>query len=290
MNDETLKLLKKFYDKLLSTIELHRKKEIEYSVLIESINMRNNIFSGILRDSSLTGYPASKEVLNDLLNKGWIRSADKVNEYFITAKGIWEVEKKDKIFDETKLLEYLDNKFFNISTERDLSDKEKVILFLMFSLRSFSRETAINLRGTDDEMLNRYKEVIELVNGKLHSLGVISRLTQEDLYSNPNERPVSNLFRRMNDLPKKTKSLYTPEGNQEYYLDISKENKISTDKLKFIFGLIFKGKDLSASELHEVYDFSCSVAHEKGVFLIPVEKYIFSRPEFDDLLWKVLFS
>ena len=62
------------------------------------------------------------------------------------AKGIWEIE--EKVIGEDKIIEGLDQEYFNLYSESDksLNDQEKVVRFSMISIRSFSKDTPINFK------------------------------------------------------------------------------------------------------------------------------------------------
>ncbi len=283
-------VLKKFYQKLYDNLEKNKKKMKENSVIISFLDLKSNDRYRLLSESSIFSYKIPKEILSELQNKKLIRNTDTLNSYTITAKGIWDIENKNNFISELILLDYLDQKFFNVYnvSEKPLTDKQKVIIFSMLAARTFSEKSSVDLKK-DETVMNTWKEIVDKSYEKLKSLNLISELDQKDLYGKSgNEHPVSNLYRHTDELPKKTRGLFKALGNQKYFLDLLQNNEISKETLSFLFKQIFNNKVLSTSEINEIDSFCREIAFTKNIYLFDPRDHIFSKPEYDEIIRETL--
>ena len=193
---------------------------------------------------------------------------ERINEYILTALGIWEIESKDDILDTEKLIMDFNEEIFNLykTAEKPLIDKEKLILFSMIGARAFSQKAALNLKK-DDTSNEAWKEIFDTSYEKMKNLNLISS-DREKLYEKKgNETPLSYLLRRANDLHKKTKGIFVQDGKQKYFLDISTDEDLDVDKLAYLLKLIFAEIELNGKEIDEVYRFFSELAYKKNNYI-----------------------
>lgn len=291
---ENLDFLEKFYQKLYDNLEKINKLK-ENSIIISFLYIKSNDQYRLLNESSIFSYKIPKEIINNLQDRKLIRNTDTLNNYVITAKGIWDIENKKNILNEIKLINYIDNKFFNVYklSEKPLTDKQKVILFSMLAARTFSEKSSIDLKK-DETVMNAWKEIVDKSYEKLTSLDIISELEKDDLYGKKenkgNEKPVSHLYRHTDELPKKTRGLFKAIGKQKYFLDISKDSEISKESLGFLFKQIFESKVLSLTEINDIDTFFQEIAFTKNIYVFDPREHIFSKPEYDEIMRETLLD
>lgn len=284
-----IEVLNRFYRELSQNMELEGKLK-ENSVFLSFLKIRSNNRLKLLEDSAINPGIVPKEVLSSLLSSGLIRQTDKINNYVVTAKGVWEIEKNSLGPD--KLISWIDEEYFNQyhSSDKPLTDQEKVVLFSMIAIRSFSKTSAINLKKGGG-MLETWGRVLEEANEKLKELNIISELKKDDLYGGfENETKVSGLFRRLTNLPKKTKGLYFSGGNSLYFLELSKEGKINKENLSYLLKQIWGGKKLSSKEVEEVYNYLCTTASKMSIYVFDLTGRVFSKPIYDSEVKDSLYN
>lgn len=279
--------LTKFYQKIYDATEKNKKNIIKRSVFFTFLNLKSNVRGQLLREATIPSYKINRDALFHLESNNFIRKTETLGNYTITAKGIWEIEQKKNILNITNLLEFLDDKLFNISkfAEKPLSDKQKIVILSMLAIRCFSEDSPLDLKTTE-QILNVVKETVDKTYQLLKSLQLISKLNEDDLYGKKgNEHPVSNLFRHTDELPKLTGGLFKAAGNQKYYLDLYNKDQISHDGIKSLFEKIIGEKKLTFIEMEMLSDFCQKISHEKSIFLFSdIKKHVFSKTKFDDVI------
>ena len=284
--------LKKFYQKLYDTVEKNRKKLDKGSIFISFLNVKSNVRGDLLRQSAIESFQFLPNIISYLENNNLIRETEIAGHFMISAKGVWEIEKNNEILNEAILLDYLDDKLFNIckSAEKPLSDRLKVVLLSLIAVRVFSIDSPLDLK-TRERTLDAIKDTVDESYTILKSLNLISKLDTLDLYGKPgNEHPVSNLLRHTDELPKVTRGIFKAPGNQKYFLDVYKNGQVSKDNLKYLFEKIIGDKKLEVSELDSLSDFCCKIAHDKSIYLFDdIKNYPFLKSKYDDVLKDTLF-
>lgn len=284
--------LKKFYQKLYDTIEKNRKRFDKESIIISFLNIKSNVRGNLLRQSAIEAFQFLPDIIMYLENNNLIRETEIAGQYIISAKGVWEIEKNNNILNDVILLDYIDDKLFNIckSAEKPLSDRLKIVLLSMIAVRVFSIDSPLDLK-TSEKTLNAVKETVDESYKMLKSLNLISKLDPVDIYGKlGNEHPVSNLLRHTDELPKVTRGIFKALGNQKYFLDVYKDGQVSKDNLKYLFEKIVGDKKLQLSELDSLSDFCCRIAHEKSIFLFDdIKNFIFSKSKYDDVIKDTLY-
>ncbi|RDU38920.1 hypothetical protein DRW41_05025 [Neobacillus piezotolerans] len=286
MEKELIYILRKFYDKLMQSF-LYEKKLKNNSILISMMEVKSNIRYRILMDASISIYELPKTILDTLLNRGLIAESDEPDRFFITAKGVWAIEKSN----EDTLVKFINNKFFNVSqNNKKISDKEKIILFSMISARTFSPDSSIDLKK-DHYTLDAWIRIIDSTSKKLLEMGVIKEITLSNLYGKSgNEHKVSHLIRHTDALPKKTKGLFMAAGNQKYYLNVTSNDRyLHKEKISYILSLIFDDENLKKYEtIIEVESFCKELAYQEAPFLFNIGEDNFTSHEYDDIITEAI--
>jgi len=295
MNQKTISSLNKYYSSLYSNILKNKSKIDNKSILISFFNFKSNVRYKLLSESAIPAYKMSKDILDELKNRNLIRATDTLDNYTITANGIWEIENREGTLDLSGFLNHIDKKLFNVyvDSNKPLNEKQKVIVFSMIVARAFSDKSTVDLNKNEDTT-NAWKEITDQTYYKLRDLGIISNLKIESndplsLYGNSSaDQPVSNLYRHTDKLPKLTKGIFKAPGGQKYFLDISNDANIFKEQLKYLFELIIGTSKISYSEIDEMYTFCCDIANKKNIYVFDPIKHIFSKSKYDEIMRDVL--
>lgn len=288
---EELKALRKLYRRLLDHVEMDNKKFVDRPALLSMMDTTSNSRFRLLNSASLPTIKIPRNIRKELLTKGLIRETDTLGDYTLTAKGIWEVERATGRIEVSALIDYIDEKFFNVyqTSSQNLRDKEKILLFAMISARAFSKESSLDLSrgGSIDEA---WQKIIDSTFELLKSLKLVS-YSKEQLYGTiGNEPPVSRLFRRTQELPKKTKGIFKFSGKKQFWLDLALSDDIQDEKLRFLLGRIFEERELKLPEIDEICKFADNIAHNKAVYVFDVHHHKFSNPKYDSVLRDALLT
>lgn len=273
---KSLGILKKFYRKLYYNVLRSEKKLESDSVLLTLIKITSNKTSKLLNDSAIISTAFSQTDLELLLKKRYIRPSNennKVEQYILTAQGIWCVEKVDKGFTEGTIINFIQNKYFSFSdTSKPLTDTEKVILLSMLGARTFSIDSPMDLnkRNVCDYWLTIFQQSYEF----LQSQNWVKK-NGLSFEKQGNEHPVVYAMRRANNLPRKTQHIYSfsNKNSKQYFLDLFENGTLSLPKLKILFKLIFENiDDLDCRD--RILQFCEYVAYEKSKYVKENFKFI----------------
>lgn len=277
---ETSPILYTFYDHLRDRMILKNKIKGN-SILVSFFSIKSNETYKLLSEASIDITAANKYEFEVLETSGFIRQTDTNDKYAITAVGIWEIEKQKNLLHIDQLLKDIDKKFFDIfETDAVLSDKEKVIILSFIAIRSFSVDSALDLKS-GDTALAKMEEIISKSFDLLKQNKCITKLTFAELFGKQgNEHPVSHVIRHTDKILKKTRGIYQTLGSQKYYLNIGTESSISTNQLSYLFGLIFKNK--MSNELKDsVSKFLEDTSHNDSMYLFNLDSHRFASPKYD---------
>lgn len=286
MKSEAYEILVKYYRKLLNSVLSKEKKLKNKSVLLTLIVTTSNKVSKYLNDSSIRANVFPIDNLKWLEEKRFIRVSDdkdKLNEYILTAHGIFEVEKQTYNLSINTHLDFIQDKYLTfISARSPLKEVEKIILLSMIGARVFSKDITMNLKSeiVQDNWLEIFKGTIEFLD-KCQLL----KKKELSFKRQGNEHPVSYAMRRANELKKKTQHIYGDTGNKEYFLDIVNNMEISESKLKMLFLLIFRKID-NFEMTNEIYEFCNYIAHEHSKYVI--DDFDFIESKYDEKIKNVL--
>lgn len=282
-------LQKNFYDPLYA--KLSENKELnENSIILSLFTRTSNTRYDYLKKFSYEANQSDRDIIDILLSKQFIRFTDEHNKYQITAYGVWEIEKDIVRFE--KLLEIFDNKYFNVfSKNKPLNDKEKIGLFALISVRSFSEKCPLN-RENGETAMGYWKEIVDKSYHFLKSEGIVKDV---DLYKKDHiEPPVVYLFRRLNELTKRTRNIFKNSSNNQAYLNLYNHETqyFDGDGLCYLFWKIF-GNNLDIQKQKKISEFCNKMVKEyKAVIFndIEFESHIFSKIDYDEILKDCLFK
>lgn len=282
MNPDINDQLATIYTSLREYLQLKRKLK-DNSVLVSFINVKSNDAYKLLAGSAIKRTRLPKNIFETLLSRGFIRVAGEPDKVVITAKGIWEIESRNGTINNDILIDRIDGKFLDIFKEGGrLTEKDKVILLGMISVRSFSRESALDLKK-GESVLSYLQSLLQSSFELLSRNNVVLKLKLEDLFgAQGNEHPVSHLIRHTDALLKRTWGIYKTLGQQKYYLDLFDGDRISEDKLIMLFGLIF-GSAMTIGLKTEVRDFCDKNAYDnRSYVLFDMKTHRFAKPIYDE--------
>jgi len=271
------------------------KKEIsikENSIFVTLIGASQNKVLKLLSDSALSSDFIGQEKINQLMDLNLIKKDDFSENFTITAQGIWQVEKNKNIVSEPQIIDYFQkNQFQRKKGSRiDLKYREKVLLLSMIAARAFSIESAVNLapryRLHDD-----WQEIFESANQFLFDLNVINEEEKNSLYLRcANDQPITTIFRRLTDFPKKTNFVYKFDKGLKYWLEMPESEKEFKDIMALLFTLVFTGK-LSYENLDVILQFCRKIAQSKSVFIFgDITKHKYLEPRYDSWLKEALIK
>lgn len=293
MDAATQESLKRFYQSCLDRFQFHGKLR-GGSLLLSGLDVKNNTRFGLLSEASIESKKIDADHVTELLARGLIRETDNPGRLVITAKGIWEVELSEHSLDAPKLVDYIDQKDFALFAKSRLTDKEKVIIFCLVAVRSFSADSCVDLHQ-DDATMEAWRRVIEKSHDALQELGIVPDLSKSELLrTKGTERPVSHLIRHTDALPRKTKGIFRAPGRQRYYLDLFDGVTIPVERLSFLLRLIFGG-NLDVTGMEAVLDFCRSAAYGDAILVFDFpggasgkSEHVFAKPIYDDVIREAL--
>ncbi|NLT38804.1 MAG: hypothetical protein GXX95_11735 [Methanomassiliicoccus sp.] len=283
MKEGSNRYLQKFYDSYRDNLDM-KKKLISKSVLLSSLRVKNNVRFTALNESAIVAAKIPSDVLFELKQNGWVRDTEDMSTVTISAKGIWYIEKRNGILGEEALLDFIDDNYFAmVEASKPLSEKEKVIIFGMLTTRAFSINSAVDMRK-DDSVKDTWKEVMISAFEKLKELGAVERLEIVDLMPTQGiEHPASHLIRHTDSLPRKTRAIFKASGKNKYYLDMYVNDSLSTEKLAYLFWLVF-GRLLDSDNVEKISEYCREVAYNKSIYVFDLDEHKFSTPEYDELI------
>lgn len=282
MERTSFEVLEVYYKKLHDNVLRSNKKLNNDSVLFTLINITSNNTSKLLNSSSIKGILFSLDSIKSLQKDGYIRISDdknKLDEYIMTAQGIYEVEKEKKTLDFKKIMAFLQNEYFSFTdVYKPLSDTEKVILLSMIGARVFSIESPMDLRKriVQDRWLKIFKKAYEFLHN--HELIKKDSLSFE---KQGYESPVCYAMRRANYLEKKTQRIFISLRNSKYYLDLAENGELSESKLKRLFELIFESVN-ELEFLKEILKVCNDIAYEESKYV--KENFMFIESKYNEVI------
>src|SRR2546425_9659137 len=289
MRPESIELLRRFYNSCKDQVELQKGLKSD-SLLLSCLDGKSNTRYRILNDAAISIVKVNTAALDELLGAGWVREAGEASRYSITALGLWEVERNDRLLDEIGLLEYLDSKYFDLfGGTPKLKDRERVILLALIAARAFSDKSCVDLLK-DSHTMDGWRTIIEKSYQLLFSLGFVAKLDETALFAaKGNEHPVSHLIRHTDALPRKTKGLYKAPGKQKYFLDLYDGSGVPVPKLSYLLRIVFEGK-LGIDAIDSVLALCREIAYGDSIHVFDLDQHLFSKPAYDDLIRDALLK
>lgn len=286
-NDVEKEYLKRFYNVLRDN--LRREKSLKgNSILTSFFETRSASRYKILGASTLLSSSVPQEVFLSLLSQNYIQKCGSIDNYAITAKGVWHHELVLGLMNEDSLLSYINNKYFENNTpttsdKKDLDEKEKVILYTLIAARAFSEQSRADLKSKDS-VKDKWLELLERSYDNLLSLNLIMKIGKgEFLQKTGNEHIASSVFRHNNHMVQRTSGIYAYTGKYEYYLKLYVDSTFSKEKLSYLFWKLFKG-EISMQAIDTITDYCNKVSSADSIYLFDMKKHIFSMPTYDAII------
>jgi hypothetical protein len=269
---------------------------IDNSLLITFLKAQSKKRYELLSESAISIIKFKKNTIDILISDNYIRATEQNGKYTITAKGIWLVELNNGMEYE-EIINYIDKEYFNLfNSNENIQDKEKVVLFSMILIRSFSEKSALDFHN-GQHTIDSWKEILDKTGSFLVEHNVIKNYPGNMYGKGGNEDPAIYLQERVNSLFKNSRGIYKTPGNRKYYLqlDITSDNdgnSCSIDKcnLIFLFWLIFKDK-ITFENFEVISDFCNQIAYEMSIHIYKeIGEHYFLNPDHDDIIREALFA
>jgi hypothetical protein len=285
IDTDLLNELKHFYKKLEFILCNEKIKIYDDSIFITLIKVSPNKISKLLSGSALKAQSFYDPDLRKLEENDYITEVNDIknkNYYVITAHGIWVYENYLNKISIDKLMNfYQKTKFSSVIGKKPLSNIEKLILTSLIAIRNFSKKTAMDLNDK-----NKQKQWIGIFNDTAEFLSKKGYISNSNWMPSKQgiEPPINYIMRRAQDLPQKSKHVYSIPGNYNYFLELNKEEEPSI-RLKFLFSIILI-KLNSKSDIDEIYTFLSTSAYNKAKNVR--SDFDFVNPDWDSIIKKAL--
>ncbi len=283
--------LRKFYSRLHENSK-DKLKRNQKSIMCYFLKSTDATRFSILRNSALGALILDRASVEKLLEAGYIQGMVGLNSYAITAKGVWYMENADAILDIDTLINYVNEKFFIMSKKDKMSNTEKVILLSLILARAFSKTSCVDLTK-EDYVKNGWLEVLEIsydVIEKYKAYNKNKKFSKDEMFKpRVNVHTVSYLFRHNNNMKQKTKAIYSWSGNQKYYIDVYRNNKLDKSNLGYLLYKIFGGK-LTSKQIDEISDYCNKVSDDRSIYLFDVVNHKFSYPKYNRIIKEALIE
>lgn len=288
MADEMLSLKEIFYDKLLEAIR-EKRKLTKNSIILTFLRTSSNDIMGYLDKAGVEGTEVSRETVQILIAKNYVRGGEDFSRYLITARGVWEIEEHLGYISTKILVNEIDEWKFRVKgIGEKLKPQEKVTALALIALRCFCEETPLNRNNRDalDKLLDVLTESKELLLS-------MNRTSSFEFTKPSNEHPIEAIFRRTNELKKRTRGIYC-FGGKKHWFDIynSDTEEISTDKLSYLLWKIFGG-DLTIDDQNKISTFCDEILNKYKNYVYNVderEKFVFSNIKYKNVIKDALFE
>lgn len=189
--------------------------------------------------------------INDLIKENFfVYMSEKEGKITLTPKALlmlkYNITNPDNntemMFDE------INNVFFNniikLST-KNLTSKEKAIIIGLIGIGALANQYSLNALELENERAEKWKTVIEHASRFIKGLGSeYNDGKLDNLWSNKiaGENEVRTEMRRLDSICTSTEGLYKKTGNNKYYIDMLRDNKIDENKISYLLRKIFDKK------------------------------------------------
>lgn len=283
MEKNTIAYMDSMYTKLRTIVPDKLEND---SVFLTLIRKDNTPVLKLLNDAAVRSSEIPYSIAEDLKDNGYIEDGIVEGTFVISARGLWDIEKKKGLLSEHQLVEYFqEKKFDNKFIDSKLNDIEKVLIFSMISVRAFSEDSCVNLMGDRQEnVLNGWEQIIASSADFLSATKIINTIGDKILVKKGNEHPVNFLFQHTDRLPKKTRFFYQSIGRQRrYFLDISESGNISKTKLTYLLTQVFE-KKMDYDNIQITIDHCKCIAYDYSVSVFSSKNHNFADPECDRVI------
>jgi hypothetical protein len=280
------------YDNLRSAYVAQKQKLVQGSVFLGLMAMGSkNKRMRVLLDAAV---PASAlgSVANELTRRGLAERAAADGRLTLSSRGIWEAEQAKGVLDSDALLAYIDEKWFRCfdDIQAAVTDKEKLLLFVLLSARAFSSSTGVSLQNT--KAFEAWTDTVVSASRFLIASGLTGDTGAEAVLRADGVRaslqPLVKFFRYSEYLPKKTEGIFVAK-NLNYFLDLESDGRVERSKLSYLFGLVLADKvDLGMAD--RVHEYCRERAYELAAKVRPAGSPSFASSQLDQLVEAALRS
>lgn len=287
MDDEIIFLKETFYDKLFELLRKDRKVN-KNSIILSFLRMTSNTIMDYLDKASVNSSDIPPKLTQNLIEKGFIRGGEEFSQYIITAMGVWEIETYLRSINSDILIDEIDRYKFEIKKGGNLNNQDKVITLTLIALRSFYEKTPLN-RNNESAL----EKILEILNESKGFLKSMDRVSDFEFTKPSNEDYVEAIFRRSNDLKKRTRGIYC-FGGKKHWIEIYDENtkEISQDKLGYLLWKIFGG-DLSIEQQDKITQFCENIQNRYKNYVYNANErqdFVFSTIRYKNIIKDALFE
>lgn len=277
MSEDYLLILKEqFYDKLYNNL---LKNDAQFrghsSIFLRFLKAKKNPVLDYLDAAAISSDRIDPIILQELIECGYIRLSKEFSKYVMTGNGVWVIENLLNKIDLQILVNEIDDDKYNVKWGGKLSDKEKVVILSLISLRAFYEKTPLNRKNKGNSVSNIHEVMIkshDFLNKNLSNFYV-------DLSKERRENKVDTIFARLTDLPEKTHGVYKMGANSRSWLDIysEKDNLINKENLGYLLWKIFGG-DLNLEKQDVINNFCSEI-------LLDHKNYVYNPEEIDHFVF-----
>lgn len=214
------------YEKCLDEID----KKHDESLLTSMISKRSNTIKRAFINAAFES--TTSNAINSLKEEGYVKEIAP-GKYILSGRGIFYVEFELKSLGVDYYIDWVDSEFLQMGNE-PISDKNKVILLSLFSVRCFSEQTCATYSDSNKEkaFLNSLVDCEQF----LLSTKLIKQSVLESNNSKSKSR-ISTILGQIDKLPSSTGMKFIAK-DKHYYLDILKNGGIDRPAVTFITKII----------------------------------------------------
>lgn len=289
--DKKYDALNSIYFKLQASI-FREEKAKSKSLLWTLINFTEKKAEKYIYNSSVSKDDYPEDILFNLRDQGYLINYLNDNgetEYILSAKGIWVIDKQNQGFSDDALFEFLQQSFFSFaSKKKPLDDKDKLVVFSLIALRSFSPEVPMDLStnkyriGWNNIMIESF-DFLKTKNIFKNSYANFSEFLA--LPGSETEDAIKYIMRRRNDLSIKTDHIFNNPGNSKYWLDIFTGEHLNNGRLMKLLKLIITSIP-NIDFLNEINQFLNETYRNKGKYVLKDMSFLNSK--YDDVIVHIL--
>jgi hypothetical protein len=276
LDQSTILILNVLYEKLVQSMTLANKRLLDNSIFLTLLKLTSNDTYKIIRNASFKFEKAFYKEITNLESLKYVSKPDdkeKLDELVITAHGIWYIESTKGIIELNDVLNYIqDTKLEFPKAKLALVDSEKVIIYSLLAIRTFSDVATMDLNSPD--LCNKWQDIIEnIIIPHLRESKIIKLESVIDKKTGT-EDPISYLMRHANNLPQKTNNLFVPTKKNKYYLSLNTNHKgKGINQVSFLLNKIIPKID-SIQMSSNLLKFLCDVAHNQSLYVTPTFEFI----------------
>lgn len=289
--EEYLNELMKIYSKLKQSVIRIVGSDLSKSLLFYLIDKKSeNIRYRFLMDAAVDVTMINREILERLLHERYVNLIDNKSKIILTVRGIWQAEQLHGVCNHDKLLSFIENKWFKFKeTSMPLKDMEKLVLFVLLMLRSYSEDSPIYIRANNDSYSEKLKQITCDLGDFMYSKNLISEKKYEKELARTDTRlpAINHFFRHTDKIAKKVGGYFMASGSK-YYLNLYNNNADDmVSKLAMLFSKVFE-KSLSYSLMQEIMKKAADTAYVQSIDMFDQSKHIFAKTEYDDVIEQAL--